>query len=352
MRVLTSSHFPVAIIGGGQAGLSISYCLKQRGIDNIIFEKNRVAHSWRSKRWDSFCLVTPNWQCMLPGYPYPGKDPEGFMQRDEIVQYIEEYASSFNPLIKEGVTVSKIKKPENVFEIDTSAGHYIADQVIVATGGYHTPKIPRMAERLPASVIQLHSSEYKNPESLPEGAVLVVGTGQSGCQIAEDLHLAGKRVHLCVGGAPRSPRTYRGKDVVDWLDQMGYYDMAIDDHPQKESVRTKTNHYVTGRGGGREIDLRRFALEGMRLYGKLNYIQGDHLEFKDDLAHNLNQADAVAESIKGTIDAYIEKHQLDAPVDPPYQAVWQPETSLLSLDLDAANISAVIWSTLRRGTGA
>lgn len=345
MRMLTNSHFPVAIVGGGQAGLSISYCLKQRGVDHIIFEKNKIAHSWRSKRWDSFCLVTPNWQCMLPGHPYPGSDPDGFMQRDEIVEYIEAYAQSFKPLIKEGVTVSKISKPENVFEIDTSIGHYVADQVVVATGGYHTPKVPRMAERLPADVVQLHSSEYKNAESLPAGAVLVVGTGQSGCQIAEDLHLAGRQVHLCVGGAPRAPRTYRGKDVVDWLDQMGYYDMSIDDHPQKESVRTKTNHYVTGRDGGREIDLRRFALEGMQLHGKLQSICKEHLEFNNDLKHNLDQADAVAESIKRTIDEYIDKNQLDAPVEPPYQAVWQPATPVLSLDLKAANISAVIWST-------
>ena len=345
MRALTNSHFPVAIIGGGQAGLSMSHCLKQRGIENIVFEKNKIAHSWRSKRWDSFCLVTPNWQCTLPGYPYPGNDPNGFMQRDDIVQYIEDYAKSFQPLLKEGVTVSKIAKPENVFEIDTSIGHYVADQVVVATGGYHTPKIPRMAERLPEGITQLHSSEYKKPDSLPDGAVLVVGTGQSGCQIAEDLHLAGKQVHLCVGGAPRSPRTYRGKDVVDWLDQMGYYDMPIDDHPQKDSVRKKTNHYVTGRGGGREIDLRRFALEGMLLYGRLRHIHGAQLAFKDDLNHNLDQADAVAESIKNTVDTYIEKNQLDAPIDPPYHAVWQPETSLLSLDLKTADISTVIWST-------
>ena len=345
MRALTNSHFPVAIIGGGQAGLAISHCLKQRGIENIVFEKNKIAHSWRSKRWDSFCLVTPNWQCTLPGYPYPGSDPNGFMQRDEIVRYIEDYAKSFQPLLKEGVTVSKITKPENVFEIDTSIGHYVADQVVVATGGYHTPKIPRMAEKLPQEILQLHSSEYKNPGALPDGTVLVVGTGQSGCQIAEDLHLAGKQVHLCVGGAPRSPRTYRGKDVVDWLDQMGYYDMPIDDHPQKDSVRKKTNHYVTGRGGGREIDLRQFALEGMRLYGKLKHIHGEQLEFEDNLSHNLDQADAVAESIKRTIDTYIEKNQLDAPIEPLYQAVWQPETSLLSLGLKTADISTIIWST-------
>ena len=198
MQALTSSHFPVVIVGGGQAGLSMSYCLKQRSIDSIVFEKHKIAHSWRSKRWDTFCLVTPNWQCTLPGYHYSGDDPEGFMQRDEIVSYIESYAHSFRPTLKEGVTVSKVSKPENLFEIDTSSGHYFANQVVVATGGYHNPKIPRMAERLPDTVKQIHSSEYKNPESLPAGAVLVVGTGQSGCQIAEDLH-------LCGGCPPVSP---------------------------------------------------------------------------------------------------------------------------------------------------
>ncbi len=341
------SHFSVVIVGGGQAGLSASYCLKQKNIDSIIFEKESVAHSWRSKRWDSFCLVTPNWQCTLPGYPYAGSDPHGFMQRDEIVQYVESYAESFQPNLKTGVAVLKVRKrdAERVFEVFTSAGTYTADQIVIATGGYHTPKVPRMAERLSESVVQLHSSAYKNPESLGDRAVMIVGTGQSGCQIAEDLHLAGKQVHLCVGGAPRSPRSYRGKDVVDWLDQMGYYDMPIDEHPQKESVRSKRNHYVTGRGGGREIDLRQFHLEGMQLYGKLKAIQGNQLEFQANLKQNLDQADDVAESIKRTIDGYIQKHQIDAPIEPPYRPVWQPETEPLSLDLQAANIGTVIWST-------
>lgn len=341
------SHLPVVIVGGGQAGLSISYCLKQRGIENIIFEENQVAHSWRSKRWDSFCLVTPNWQCTLPGYTYPGEDPQGFMQRDQIVQYVESYAKSFQPRLEEGVSVLKIRqnKSKRGFEVETSIGLYTADQVVIATGGYHQPKIPRMAERLPEHVLQLHSSDYRSPDSLPDQAVLIVGTGQSGCQIAEDLHLAGKQVHLCVGGAPRSPRQYRGKDVVDWLDQMGYYDIPIDEHPQKESVRTKTNHYVTGRGGGREIDLRQFALEGMRLYGKLQHIQGQRIAFQDDLKKNLDQADAVAESIKRTIDAYIDKAQIDAPTEPPYHPVWEPDSARLSLDIQTENIGTVIWST-------
>lgn len=341
------AHYSVIVVGGGQAGLSISYCLKDRGVDHIVFEKNRIAHSWRSKRWDSFCLVTPNWQCKLPGFPYPGSEPHGFMQKDAIVQYIEDYAAFFNPPIQENVAVTSVTqaKDNRTFNIATSLGNFTADQVVIAVGGYHLPKLPKLAARLPEAMVQLHSSEYKNPEALPNQAVLVVGTGQSGCQIAEDLHLAGKQVHLCVGGAPRSPRRYRGKDVVDWLDQMGYYDLSIDEHPQKENVRTNTNHYVTGRDGGREIDLRQFALEGMQLHGRLKTIHSTTLEFQDDLKHNLDQADAVAESIKKTIDGFIDKHPIEAPLDPPYQAVWEPEQEVLTLDYEAANIGAVIWCT-------
>ncbi|NJR65971.1 MAG: MSMEG_0569 family flavin-dependent oxidoreductase [Leptolyngbyaceae cyanobacterium CRU_2_3] len=342
-----TTHYSIIIVGGGQAGLSMSYCLKERGVDHIIFEKDKVGHSWRSKRWDSFCLVTPNWQCQLPGYPYAGDDPKGFMQKDEIVQYIEEYARSFAPPLTEGVEVLSVRqsRTQEVFELTTSIGDFTANQVVVAVGGYHLPKVPTMAERFPETIVQIHSSEYKNPESLPDQDVLVIGTGQSGCQIAEDLHLAGKTVHLCVGSAPRSPRRYRGKDVVEWLDQMGYYDLSIDEHPQKEKVRAKANHYVTGRDRGREIDLRRFAVEGMYLYGSLKSISGQTLAFRDNLKQNLDQADAVAESIKQTIDQFIEKQRIQAPTEPPYQPVWQPEAAVLALDYEKANIGAVIWCT-------
>jgi putative flavoprotein involved in K+ transport len=341
-----SYHYPVIIIGGGQAGLSVSYCLKQRGIDHTIFEKHTIGHEWRSRRWDSFCLVTPNWQCQLPGYPYPGNDPYGFMAKDEIVKYLEGYAASFDPPLKTGVAVNKVSQIENgSFAVSTSIGEYTSDRVVIAVSGYHSPKIPRLAERLPISIHQLHSSEYKNLEFLPPGNVLVVGTGQSGCQIAEDLHLAGRQVHLCVGGAPRAPRLYRGKDAVEWLDRMGYYDLPIDKHPKKETARKNTNHYLTGRDGGREIDLRKFALQGMQLHGRLRAINHDKLEFQDDLKQNLDRADAVAENIKQNIDRYIEKEQIEAPVEPIYTPIWQPEYSELSLDLVAANIQTVIWST-------
>jgi len=338
-------HYPVIIIGGGQAGLSASYLLKQRGIAHLVLEKQRVAESWRSKRWDSFCLVTPNWQCRLPGFPYPGPDPDGFMKKDQIVQYIEEYARSFDPPVREGVTVRRLRRHESgAFEISSDIGDLLADQVVVATGGYHTAVIPRLAERLPAEMRQLHSSEYRNPESLPEGAVLVVGTGQSGCQIAEDLHLAGREVHLCVGGAPRTARRYRGKDVVAWLDEMGYYRMPVDEHPQKERVRAKANHYVTGRDGGRDIDLRKFALEGMKLHGRLKEVQGERMQFAPDLKQNLDHADEVAESIKATIDKYIAAKQIEAPTEERYRPPWEPNQEPRELNYREANIRAVIWS--------
>jgi len=270
------------------------------------------------------------------------------MQKDEIVQYIESYVASFDPPVEEEVEVLRIVRSESqkIFEVETSLGLYTAEQVVIAVGGYHVPKQPKLAERLPTKLVQLHSSEYRNPHSLPNGAVLVVGTGQSGCQIAEDLHLAGRQVHLCVGSAPRSPRRYRGKDVVDWLDQMGYYDLSIDEHPQKEKVRAKANHYVTGRDGGREIDLRQFALEGMQLHGRLKSVNGTQLEFQTNLKHHLDQADAVAESIKKSIDAFIQKAQIAAPIDPPFQPVWQPNPDEnLTLDCEAATISTVIWCT-------
>jgi putative flavoprotein involved in K+ transport len=338
------THYAVIVVGGGQAGLAVSYCLKQRGIDHLIFEKQGLAHAWRAQRWDSFCLVTPNWQCQLPGFPYPGNDPHGFMKKDEVVKYVEDYAALFGPPLVEGVAVSRLGRQESgVFEISTSLGDYTADQVVVAVGGYHTPTVPRMAERLPEDILQLRSTDYKSPQALPEGAVLVVGSGQSGCQIAEDLHLAGRQVHLCLGGAPRAPRKYRGKDVVDWLHQMGYYDMPIHEHPLKEQVRAKANHYLTGRDGGREIDLRQFAAEGMRLYGRLQNVSGNSMEFRADLKHNLDQADAVADSIKTTIDNFIEKRQITAPNEARYRPVWEPGQEPLALDYREAGIGTIIW---------
>jgi putative flavoprotein involved in K+ transport len=336
----------VVVVGGGQAGLSMSYCLTKLGIDHVVLEKHRIAHEWRERRWDSFCLVTPNWQCRLPGFPYAGPDPKGFMLKDDIVKYVEDYARSFRAPVVEGVSATSLRaSPQGGFDLVTSAGPCHAERVVIATGGYHVPKIPRLAERLPEGITQLHASAYRNAGALPPGEVLVVGSGQSGCQIAEDLHIAGRRVHLCLGSAPRTARRYRGRDVVEWLEDMGYYHMPVHEHPLKERVRGKANHYVTGRDGGRDIDLRLRAKEGMRLYGRVVGARGGVLELAGDLRQNLDQADAVAESIKSSIDKFIAERGVTAPAEARYVPVWEPAEEPRTLDLAAAGITTVIWST-------
>jgi putative flavoprotein involved in K+ transport len=346
MDLTPGTHWPVVVVGGGQAGLSLSWYLRRRGIDHVVLERHEACHAWREERWDSFCLVTPNWQCRLPGYPYRGDDPDGFMVKEEIVRYLEEYVAEVDPPLVEGVAVTALRRAGPVFALGTTAGELTADQVVLAVGGYHRPVLPRLAERLPSGLVQLHSVDYRSPERLGAGAVLVVGTAQSGAQIAEDLHLAGRRVHLATGSAPRVARRYRGRDVVAWLDDLGYYDMPVTDHPQGDGVRRNANHYVTGRDGGRDIDLRRFAVEGMRLYGRLTGVDGTRVEFGDDLAANLDHADEVCESIKDTIDKYIAANGLDVPPEPRPVPAWRPEADHpRSVDLDEAGIGAVVWAT-------
>ncbi len=338
------AHVPVAIVGGGQAGLSLSYLLRERGVEHLVFEKKTAMHAWRTQRWDTFCLVTPNWQCQLPGHPYAGDDPDGFMVRDEIIAYLEAYRKKVDAPLKEGVAVRRITPRKNGgFDILASDGVYIADQVVAASGGYDTPIIPALAQKLLKSILQLHSQAYRNPQSLPEGAVLVVGAGQSGAQIAEDLHLAGRQVHLAVGGAPRCARFYRGRDVVGWLAQMGYYDMPVEKHPLKEGVRDNTNHYVTGRDGGRDIDLRQFAREGMKLYGALEDTDGETLKFGSGLAAVLDEADRVYNGINAAIDKFIADNRIDAPPPSVYRPVWRPGAPVVSLDLAEARLGAIIW---------
>jgi putative flavoprotein involved in K+ transport len=337
------AHYPVVVVGGGQAGLATSWQLTRQGLDHVVLEADRVGSEWRERRWDSFCLVTPNWQCRLPGFPYAGEDPDGFMVREEIVRYLESYAASFDVPLVEGVRATGLEESAAGFRLSTDHGVLTADQVVLATGPYQRPRIPRLAERLPARVHQLHSSQYRNPEQLPAGEVVVVGTGQSGCQIAEDLHLAGRTVHLVTGSAPRVARFYRGRDVVAWLDELGYYAKGIDEFNDADAVRFRVNHYVTGRDGGRDIDLRKFATEGMRLYGRLIDIDGDRMRFKADLKANLDHADAVSEGIKDSIDTYIVAAQLQVPTEPRYQPVWEPDNEPDHLQLN--EMAAVIWST-------
>ena len=334
----------VIIIGGGQAGLSASRCLMEKGInDHVIFEKNRIAHSWREERWDSFCLVTPNHQCRLPGHHYEGDDPEGFMVKDQIVNYIERYAESFNPPVREGVTVTSVTKKDGYFQVKTNKGLWHCDDVICAIGSFHTPFVPKGAELIPDGITQIHSIDYKCPSQIPDGETLIVGSGQSGVQIMEDLFLTGKKVHLCLGNAPRSPRRYRGKDAVTWLEEMGYYKTSFAEHPDQAKALSGTNHYLTGRDGGHEIDLRQFALEGVKLYGFVDNIDHEKFTTRQDVAAKLDAADRSYNGICQRIDEYLGEAGIDAPEESHYVPVWHPDVEPVVLNYSENHITCIIW---------
>lgn len=341
VELASGQHYETVIVGGGQAGLSVSRHLVNRGISHVVIEREQVAHEWRDGRWDNFTLVTPNWQCQLPGYPFDGDDPDGFMTRDEVYAWVRRYADSFDAPVAEGVEVRRVTRiASGDFSVETSAGTLTAGSVVAAVGGYHVPVVPAWAAAVPASVHQVHSHEYRNARSLPEGPVLVVGTGQSGTQIAEDLHLEGREVHLAVGRAPRVARFYRGRDCMTWLAEMGVYDIAVS--TVGLAKRESTNHYVTGRDGGRDIDLRAFARDGMRLYGRAEGADESGILFGGNLEADLDHADSVAESIKNDIDAHIDREGIDAPQEARYTPVWSPDVRLERLDF--ADISVIVWA--------
>ena len=341
---------PVAVVGGGQAGLAASWHLTRAGVDHVVFEAQTIAHEWADTRWDNFTLVTPNWHCKLPGYAYNGEDPDGFMTRDQVVEWLAGYAPTFGPPVREHTSVTALTERDGggfvlALADQERAEIWEADSVVIATGGYHTPVVPPWAAAIDPAVTQLESARYKNAAQLPEGAVLVVGSGQSGAQIAEDLHLEGRQVHLAVGNAPRVARFYRGKDVMTWLAEMGLYDTPVKQYPGGLAAREKTNHYVTGRDGGRDIDLRQFATEGMRLYGVLDSGRGTHLTFRPNLTRSLDRADSVYNSICGDIDRYLEREGISAPEGRRYEPVWAPESDPVALDIAEAGITSIIWAT-------
>lgn len=335
---------PVAIIGAGQAGLSLSWFLRARGIDHVVLERDRPVHSWRHERWDSFRLVTPNWQCALPGHPYRGADPDGFLARDEIVAYLEGFIASFDPPVVSHVEVGALAQAGAGFLLRTGAGEMRAGQVVVATGGYHTPLVPDAATALPDAIHQLTAAGYREPAQLPPGGVLVVGSGLSGAQIAEDLLADGRDVHLAVGAAPRLSRRYRGRDCHDWLERMGWHEVDVERHPLGPGVRDVPSPVVSGLDGGRDIDLRRAALAGMHLHGRLADIGGGVVRFRDDLAASLDAADAADRAVRAAIDAWIAAHAIAAPAEAPYEPPWTPPAAPpLTLDLARAGIGAVVW---------
>jgi putative flavoprotein involved in K+ transport len=347
---VNSQPTEVVIIGGGQAGLSLSFCLTEQHCPHIVLEQGRIAESWRSKRWDSLRLVGPNRTLDLPGFPYAGDDPDGFMGKDEVANHLEAYARSFGAPVREGVRATAVAPDPNGagFLVRTDDGTYAAAGVVVASGALQRPFIPALAEDLPAHIAQVVPYAYRSPAALPPGAVLVVGSGQAGCQIAEELRRAGRMVYLSVGRSWWAPRRYRGQDLSLWLRAVGWFDRTVDSLPP--GARTGLpNPQFTGSGGGRDLNVHTLAAEGVVLLGRPQAIRDGTITLAPDLAENLAVGDEQAMGTLRAIDDHIREQALDVPAAdrPDYlrPAAELAEGTPAELDLDAADVRTVIWAT-------
>jgi len=340
-----TEQIDTVIVGGGQGGLSTSYYLVQQGREHVILEQaDKAAKAWR-ERWDSFTLITPNWMIRLPGAEYRGDAPDSFTARDEVVAYFKEYIERFELPIRYGIRVTSVEPVETGYLVRTEEAEFKAANVVIATGMYQQPKIPPFSSNLSSEILQLHSSEYHKPEALPEGAVLVVGSAQSGCQIAEELYQSGRKVYLSVSSAARAPRRYRGKDITQWLDDLGFYDRTADQLPSPKAKFGGSIH-GTGKDGGHTINLHQFARDGVVLLGHIQSVQEDRIELTPDLMENLAKADKFEEDVVKQVDGYIEKTGFDAPLEtlPELRDGYEAEV-ILDLDLKSVGITTVIWAT-------
>ncbi|HSM00992.1 MAG TPA: NAD(P)-binding domain-containing protein [Acidimicrobiia bacterium] len=357
MQGATDTALDVAVVGAGSAGLGIGYHLQRAGTRFVIFDRGEVAETWRSQRWDSFAVNTPNWMNGLPGSPYRGTEPDGFATRDELVASFEQHAADHRLPVRAGTTVERVAPAFDadgfvVETVDRSGvrGSLRADNVVVASGMMESPKVPGIAAQFPDSIDQIHAADYRSAAALRDGAVIVIGSGQSGCQISEDLAAAGRQVYLCTSRVGRLPRWYRGRDGIAWMTVLGLFDTRVDDLPDP-SMRHAAQPQVSGVGPrGRTVSLQGMHRQGVRLLGRLDGVTRSVLSTDAGLAENIAFADDFSAGFKRDVDALIELERIDAPppTDDPNDAPAGPEVAsdgLVSLDLEAAGVSTVVWCT-------
>ncbi|MGH9102067.1 MAG: NAD(P)-binding domain-containing protein [Acidimicrobiales bacterium] len=333
------------VVGAGHAGLAVSRLLVERGIDHVVLERRRVAERWRSERWDSFTLLTPNWASWLPGWRYDGDQPNGFMLRDDVVSYLERYARSFGAPVREGVEVQALEQADGGgYLLRTGDGELRASTVVVATGPFQVPRLPPWSSGLPPEVVQVHSSTYRGPAGLPDGAVVVVGTGASGQQIVEDLLRGGRRVYLCVGRSIAVPRRYRGRDFIWWQEHAGFYERTVEDVPVDQR-RHGVSPALTGFGGGHDLDLRELHSQGVTLLGRALGTERGRLLLGTGLAESLAAGDGGYAQFVDWVEARIHRFGIPFEDPEPRRRFPEPPEPPLELDLHAAGVTAVVWAT-------
>lgn len=334
----------VTIIGAGQAGLAMSRCLTDRSIDHVVLERGEVANSWRTERWDSLRLLTPNWMSRLPGHQYEGNDPDGYMDAAEVTHFLDSYRHSFAAPIQTHTSVESVTTIDGGYRVTTNQGEIDSDVIVVATGACSTPKIPALAAELPAHVQQIAPIHYRNPDQVGDGRVVVVGASASGAQLADELRRSGREVTLAVGDHVRLPRTYRGMDIHWWMDTIGLLDDRYDDVDDIARARRVPSLQLVGSPERRTLDLNSLHATGVQLVGRLAGVAGTTAQFSGSFANQCSSADLKLGRLLDSIDEYATSHGLDRELDAPDRpgpTIVPPADTTLAL----ADVDTVIWAT-------
>jgi putative flavoprotein involved in K+ transport len=335
-----SKRVDTIVIGAGQAGLSTSHLLTRAGREHLVIERGLIGETWRSQRWDSFRLNTPNSFLRLPGNEYEGDDPDGFLTREGTIAHLERYADAADGSVRTGVEVDSLRAADDGFRLETSSGPFAAANVVVATGSFRA-QTPRLSRR--SKLFQLHSSEYRNPEQLPDGGVLVVGAAQSGCQIAAELNRTGRNVYLSLGRCPSFPLVYRGRRIYEWVIDIGLMEETVDTLPSP-AARLAGNPTVASDDVDHLIGPLQLAREGVTLIGRLEELDGERAFIGQDVNARLDEADEFMARIKQRMDDHVEEAGLDLPEDDGENLDRPKLDERSELDLRTAEVRTILWA--------
>ena len=335
------------VIGAGHAGLAMSWCLAQRSIDHVVLERGEVANSWRTERWDSLRLLTPNWQSRLPGYGYQGSDPDGFRTMPETIAFIERYADLISAPVRTNTSVTSVRWSGDGYKVTASEGEWRCRTVVLATGACNTPQIPAVADAVPPGIATLTPMQYRNPGQLDDGGVLVVGASATGTQIADEIHRSGRPVTLAVGEHVRVPRVYRGRDIQWWMDAAGVLDERYDEVDDIVRARNVPSLQLAGSAERRTVDLNALTGIGVKLIGRLVGFNHGKAQFSGSLRNQCALADLKMNRLLDTIDQWASENGLDDEVSPPHR--FEPTavegSPPLGMDLASGEIRTIIWAT-------
>jgi putative flavoprotein involved in K+ transport len=340
-------NITTVVIGAGHAGLAMSHRLTARSIDHVLLERGEVANTWKTQRWDSLRLLTPNWQSRLPGFCYDGDHPDGFMTMPEVISFIEAYAAVVTAPVLTGTTVTQVRWESNGYLVETDAGSWSASTVVLATGACNFAHLPRFVTEVPAGIDTITADAYRNPDQLADGGVLVVGASATGIQLADEIHRSGRPVTVAVGSHVRAPRVYRGRDILRWMDDIGMMDERYDEVDDIVRVRRLPSLQIVGTATRATLDLNALSSIGVRLVGRFAGISDGWAQFSGSLRNVCALADLKLGRLLDAIDEWATEHGLDSELEP----AWRPaptivdDAPLLGIDLTRGEIRTIVWAT-------